>query len=162
MQGFLKFARPEDMRIERVCLAALAADVAHSIRAEAEAWRVVVDLSAADRSIEVDADPAMLRQALLNLAMNALQAMPHGGTLRFSTETGRDGRALLKVRDTGTGIPPEQLARVFDLYFTTRTGGSGIGLSMVFRTVQLHHGDIDVESTPGTGTTFTIALPRAA
>jgi signal transduction histidine kinase len=94
--------------------------------------------------------------------MNALQAMPHGGTLRFTTEAGRDGRAVLKVRDTGTGIPPEQLARIFDLYFTTKAGGSGIGLSMVFRTVQLHNGDIDVESTPGTGTTFTIALPRAA
>ena len=58
-------------------------------------------------------------------------------------------------RDTGTGIPPDQLARVFDLYFTTKGGGSGIGLSMVFRTVQLHNGDIDVESTPGAGTTFT-------
>ncbi len=162
VQGFLKFARPEDMRIERVSLANVAADVAHSIRAEAEAWRVTVELTAADRAIEVDADPAMLRQALLNLAMNALQAMPHGGTLRFSAEHGRDGRALLKVRDTGTGIPPEQLARVFDLYFTTREGGSGIGLSMVFRTVQLHDGDIDVESTPGKGTTFTIALPTAA
>ncbi len=162
VQGFLKFARPEDMRIERVSLAALAADVAQSIRAEAEAWRVTVDSTTADRAIEVDADPAMLRQALLNLAMNALQAMPHGGTLRFTIETGRDGRALLKVHDTGTGIPPEQLARIFDLYFTTRVGGSGIGLSMVFRTVQLHDGDIDVESTPGTGTTFTIALPRAA
>ncbi len=162
VQGFLKFARPEDMRLERVSLAALASDVAQSIRAEAEAGRVTVEASAADRALEVDADPAMLRQALLNLAMNALQAMPHGGTLRFTTEAGRDGRALLKVRDTGTGIPPEQLARVFDLYFTTKAGGSGIGLSMVFRTVQLHHGDIDVESTPGTGTTFTIALPRAA
>jgi len=162
VQGFLKFARPEDMRIERVWLAALAADVAQSIRAEAETRRVTVEVAAADRAIEVDADPAMLRQALLNLAMNALQAMPHGGTLRFSTEAGRDGRVLLKVRDTGTGIPPEQLARIFDLYFTTKVGGSGIGLSMVFRTVQLHNGDIDVESTPGTGTTFTIALPRAA
>lgn len=162
VQGFLKFARPEDMRLERVSLAALARDVAQSIRAEAETGRVTVEAAAADRSIEVDADPAMLRQALLNLAMNALQAMPHGGTLRFTTEAGRDGRALLKVRDTGTGIPPEQLARIFDLYFTTKAGGSGIGLSMVFRTVQLHNGDIDVESTPGTGTTFTIALPRAA
>lgn len=162
VQGFLKFARPEDMRFERVSLAALAADVAQSIRAEAEAGRVTVEASTADQAIEVDADPAMLRQALLNLAMNALQAMPHGGTLRFSTESGKDGRVVVRVRDTGTGIPPEQLARVFDLYFTTKAGGSGIGLSMVFRTVQLHHGDIDVESTPGTGTTFTISLPRAA
>ncbi|MGE0815045.1 MAG: nitrogen regulation protein NR(II) [Vicinamibacterales bacterium] len=162
VQGFLKFARPEDMRLERVAIASIAADVAQSIRAEAEAARVKVEVAASDRAVAVEADPAMLRQALLNLAVNALQAMPHGGTLRFACETGRDGRALVRVHDTGTGIPPEQLARVFDLYFTTKAGGSGIGLSMVFRTVQLHHGDIDVESTPGAGTTFTIALPRAA
>lgn len=162
VQGFLKFARPEDMRIERVSLAAVTADVAQSVRAEAEQARVIVQVQAGAPPAEVDADPAMLRQALLNLAVNALQAMPHGGTLRFATETAADGRAVVRVNDTGTGIPPEQLARVFDLYFTTKAGGSGIGLSMVFRTVQLHHGDIDVESTPGRGTTFTIALPRAA
>jgi signal transduction histidine kinase len=162
VQGFLKFARPEDMRLERVSLGALAADVAQTIRPEAEAARVSVQVSGGDAALDVDADPTMLRQALLNLAVNAVQAMPHGGALRVAIENGRDGRALIRVSDTGTGIPPDQLARVFDLYFTTKAGGSGIGLSMVFRTVQLHHGDIEVESTPGAGTTFTISLPRAA
>ena len=162
VQGFLKFARPEDMRVERVALAALAADVAHSIEPEADLNRVAVETSCPDASLAVEADPSMLRQALLNLAVNAVQAMPHGGTLRFSTEPARDGRVLVRVRDTGEGIPADQLARVFDLYFTTKRGGSGIGLSMVFRTVQLHNGDIDVESTPGAGTTFTISLPRVA
>ena len=98
----------------------------------------------------------------MNLAVNAVQAMPHGGALTFHCEQAKDGRVLIRVRDTGQGIPADQLARIFDLYFTTKRGGSGIGLSMVFRTVQLHHGDIDVESTPGAGTTFTISLPRAA
>jgi signal transduction histidine kinase len=161
VQGFLKFARPEDMRLERVSLGALAADVAQTIRPEAEAARVSVQVAGAD-GLDVDADPTMLRQALLNLAVNAVQAMPHGGALRVAVDASRDGRARIRVSDTGTGIPPDQLARVFDLYFTTKAGGSGIGLSMVFRTVQLHHGDIDVESTPGAGTTFTISLPRAA
>jgi len=162
VSGFLKFARPEDMRIERVSLSALAADVAHSVRPEADSCRVTVETVCPDTSLAVDADPSMLRQALLNLAVNAVQAMPHGGTLRFASEAARDGRVLIRVRDTGTGIPADQLARVFDLYFTTKAGGSGIGLSMVFRTVQLHDGDIEVESTPGAGTTFTISLPRAA
>ena len=67
----------------------------------------------------------------------------------------------MRVQDTGDGIPPENLARIFDLYFTTKKRGSGIGLSLVFRTVQLHNGDIDVESTVGTGTTFVVRLPRA-
>jgi signal transduction histidine kinase len=162
VQGFLKFARPEDMRIERVSVSALAADVTRTVHPEAETMRVIVDAACPDPSLEVDADPTMLRQALMNLAVNAVHAMPHGGTLRIQCESSRDGRVLIRVRDTGVGIPADQLARIFDLYFTTKAGGSGIGLSMVFRTVQLHNGDIDVESTPGVGTTFTISLPRAA
>jgi signal transduction histidine kinase len=161
VQGFLKFARPEDMRIERVAVGTLAADVTRTVRPEAEAAGVQVE-TVADPSLVVDADPTMLRQALMNLAVNAVQAMPRGGTLRIGCESGPPGRVLIRVRDTGQGIPPDQLARIFDLYFTTKRGGSGIGLSMVFRTVQLHNGDIDVESTPGVGTTFTISLPRAA
>lgn len=162
VQGFLKFARPEDMRLERIALNTLATDVAQTIRPEAEAARVDVQVAGADGGLDVEADPTMLRQALLNLAVNAVQAMPHGGTLRLATDVARDGRARIRVSDTGLGIQPDQLARIFDLYFTTKKGGSGIGLSMVFRTVQLHQGDIDVESTPGAGTTFTISLPRAA
>ena len=108
----------------------------------------------------VNGDPAMLRQALLNLALNACQAMPDGGTLRFGCESVR-GRARITVTDTGVGIKPEHLQRIFDLYFTTKERGSGIGLSMVYRTVQMHDGEIEVQSTPGKGTTFTILLPQA-
>jgi signal transduction histidine kinase len=72
-----------------------------------------------------------------------------------------DGRIELRFEDTGVGIAPDDLARIFDLYFTTRTQGSGIGLSLVFRTVQMHDGDIRVESTVGVGSTFVVTLPRA-
>ena len=65
-----------------------------------------------------------------------------------------------RVADTGIGIAPENLAKIFDLYFTTKQSGTGIGLSLVYRTVQLHNGDIDVESTPGVGTTFVIKMPK--
>ncbi len=110
----------------------------------------------------VNGDPAMLRQAFLNLALNACQAMPDGGTLRIGCETARgrtgDGR---RSSDTGVGIKPEHLERIFDLYFTTKETGSGIGLSMVYRTVQMHDGEIEVQSTPGKGTTFTVLLPQA-
>jgi signal transduction histidine kinase len=102
-----------------------------------------------------------MRQALLNLAKNAVQAMPSGGKLTISGQANKDGRVELRVTDTGIGIPPENLARIFDLYFTTKSGGTGIGLSLVYRTIQLHNGDIDVESTPGVGTTFVIKLPKA-
>jgi signal transduction histidine kinase len=114
-----------------------------------------------DPDLAIEGDETLLRQALVNLAQNAVQAMPRGGRLRMACTAGREGRVELRVQDTGEGIPPEHLARIFDLYFTTKKRGSGIGLSLVFRTVQLHNGDIDVESTVGTGTTFVIKLPRA-
>jgi signal transduction histidine kinase len=114
-----------------------------------------------DGALAVNGDPAMLRQALLNLALNACQAMPDGGTLHIHCKpAGR--RVLMIVADTGTGILPEHLSRIFDLYFTTKPKGSGIGLSMVYRIVQMHDGEIDIESTPGKGTTFRLFLPRAS
>jgi signal transduction histidine kinase len=110
---------------------------------------------------DVQGDPTMLRQAFLNLALNACQAMPSGGTLRIRFETARGRRVSIAFTDTGVGIKPEHLQRIFDLYFTTKEKGSGIGLSMVYRTVQMHDGDIEVQSTPGAGTTFRVLLPQA-
>jgi signal transduction histidine kinase len=110
---------------------------------------------------EVNGDPAMLRQAFLNLALNACQAMPQGGRLRIFCDTARQHRVAINIADTGVGIKPEHLQRIFDLYFTTKPKGSGIGLSMVYRTVQMHDGEIEVQSTPGKGTTFRILLPQA-
>jgi two-component system NtrC family sensor kinase len=103
----------------------------------------------------------MLRQAFLNLALNACQAMPHGGTLAIRCEAARGQRVAITFTDTGVGIQPEHLERIFDLYYTTKERGSGIGLSMVYRTVQMHDGEIEVQSTPGKGTTFRVLLPRA-
>jgi signal transduction histidine kinase len=109
----------------------------------------------------INGDAGMLRQALLNLAINACQAMPHGGILRFRAKGVRQRRVEIVVEDTGVGIRPEHLQRIFDLYFTTREKGSGIGLSMVYRTAQLHDGEVEVQSTLGVGTMFRLLLPRA-
>jgi signal transduction histidine kinase len=160
VQGFLKFSRPEDLKLQPIALSTLFAEVVPIIRPEAARTGVqlVVDC---DGAIEVNADSAMLRQAFLNLALNACHAMPHGGTLRIACEKLRGHRVGITVADTGIGIKPEHLNRIFDLYYTTKSGGSGIGLSMVYRTVQMHDGEIDVESTPGKGTTFTVTLPQA-
>jgi signal transduction histidine kinase len=158
VQGFLKFARPEDLKLQPIVLAALFDEIVPIIRPEADRNRVVLAVEC-DGSLEVNGDPGMLRQALLNLALNACQAMSEGGTLRIQGKTvGRQVQVL--VSDTGTGILPEHLDKIFDLYFTTKPKGSGIGLSMVYRTVQMHDGEIEIESTPGKGTTFRILLPR--
>jgi two-component system NtrC family sensor kinase len=97
----------------------------------------------------------------MNLAINAYQAIPNGGTVSLSCRPLAAGRVEIVFEDTGQGIRPEHLDRIFDLYFTTKEKGSGIGLSMVYRIIQLHDGEIEVQSTPGVGTRFRILLPRA-
>ena len=161
VQGFLRFTRPEDVRLEPVSVASLFDEIRPLVEPEAlnAGVRIVVDCPTPAPIVTGDA--AMLRQAYLNLAINACQAMPRGGTLRLAAAAADAGRVEIRVEDTGVGIPPEHLDRIFNLYFTTRQGGSGIGLSMVFRIVQMHDGEIDVESVPGRGTTFRVWLPRA-
>jgi signal transduction histidine kinase len=165
VQGFLKFARPEDLKLQPVALDALFAEIVPIVRPEAERAGVQLEV-ACDGAPDVNGDPAMLRQAFLNLSLNACQAMPDGGTLRVHCESSRPSKTLgrhvsIAFTDTGVGIKPEDLQRIFDLYFTTKEKGSGIGLSMVYRTVQMHDGEIEVESTPGGGTTFRVLLPQA-
>ena len=130
------------------------------IEAEAGRTGVVLSVDPGDAP-DVIGDRAMLRQAVLNLALNACQAMPAGGSLRIRCAGASGRRVSIAVTDTGVGISPEHLRRIFDLYFTTKERGSGIGLSMVYRTVHMHDGEIEVASAPGGGTTFTMLLPQA-
>jgi signal transduction histidine kinase len=108
--------------------------------------------------VRVDRD--LFKQAVLNVVVNAMQAMPQGGELRFESFANED-TAGIRISDTGPGIPEELREKIFRLYFTTRQDGSGIGLAMTFRIVQLHDGTIDFTSEPGKGTTFFIRLPIA-
>jgi signal transduction histidine kinase len=161
VNGFLKFARPDELKLQPVHLGSLISDVATTAAPEAERRGVAMKFECAQNLPEINADPGMLGQALLNLALNACQAMPDGGTLKMGCRAASRGRVELDVEDTGVGIPPEHLGRIFDLYFTTKEKGSGIGLSMVYRIVQLHDGEVEVESTPGHGTKFRLIFPQA-
>ena len=160
LNGFLKFARPDELKLQPLRLSDVISDVMTTVSPEAERSRVTVRQECPRDLPEIKADPAMLRQALLNLALNAIQAMPNGGTLRVACRA-EHGSVQIDVEDTGVGIPPEHLQRIFDLYFTTKEKGSGIGLSMVYRIVQLHDGDVEVQSTPGSGTRFKLVFPQA-
>lgn len=160
LNGFLKFARPDELKLQPTRLSDVVSDVVTTVTPEAERARVAVRQECPRDLPEINADPAMLRQALLNLALNAIQAMPNGGALRILCRPER-GSVEIDVEDTGVGIPPEHLQRIFDLYFTTKDKGSGIGLSMVYRIVQLHDGDVEVQSTPGAGTRFRLVFPQA-
>lgn len=161
VNGFLKFARPEELKLQPVQLSTVISDVCTTIAPEADRMNVALKLECPRDLPEINADPSMLRQALLNLALNACQAMPTGGTLRLTCRAAPRRRVEIDVEDTGIGIAPEHLQKIFDLYFTTKEKGSGIGLSMVYRIVQLHDGDVEVESTPGRGTRFRLVFPQA-
>jgi signal transduction histidine kinase len=161
VQGFLKFTRPEELTLQPVRVSGLIAAIMPVIKAEADAHHVEIREEFPEGLPDVNADPGLLEQAFLNLALNACQAMPNGGRLRIAGAPAGRNHVEVTFEDTGVGIPPEHLARIFDLYFTTRDGGSGIGLSLVYRTVQLHDGEIEVQSTPGRGTMFRVRLHRA-
>jgi signal transduction histidine kinase len=161
VQGFLKFTRPEDLRLQPVRVSALFNEIVPVITPEAERYNVRVSVDCSSSAPSVNGDASMLRQALLNLAINACQAMPNGGTLRLTCAPASGDRVEVQVEDTGVGIAPEHLGKIFDLYFTTKDQGTGIGLSMVYRIIQLHDGEVEVQSMPGRGTTFRVLLPRA-
>ena len=161
VQGFLKFTRPEDLRLAPVPLAPLFEQILPIVSAEASKSGVDVRIDVPADLPPAHADASLIEHAFLNLALNACQAMPEGGRLQIAART-RDSRQLeVTFVDTGLGIAPDHLARIFDLYFTTKPQGSGIGLSLVYRTIQLHDGEIEVQSVPGRGTTFTVHLWQA-
>ena len=162
VQGFLKFTRPEDLQLQPVSIGALFEEIQPLIEPEARANYVKVTVDAPMTLPSVNGDAAMLRQAFLNLAINGCQAMPHGGTLRLVAVPAPRDKVEVRVEDTGIGIPPDRLGNIFDLYYTTKDRGTGIGLSMVYRSIQMHDGELEVQSTPGRGTTFRIVLPRAS
>jgi len=161
VQGFLKFTRPEDLRLQPVAIRPLLDELMPIVLAEAMAKGIEVRIDMPSDLPPASADPGLLQQAFLNLALNACQAMPNGGRLVIAAAALPNERVQILFEDTGVGIAPEQLERIFDLYYTTKEHGSGIGLSLVYRTVQLHDGDIAVQSTPGRGTTFKVILRQA-
>ena len=106
----------------------------------------------------VQGDEGRLQQVFMNLLLNAVEAMGHGGKLTVTTENSED-HMRISVRDTGTGIAPENFARIFDTFFTTKKNGTGLGLAISRRVVEEHHGVIEVQSKVGHGSTFCIVLP---
>jgi len=162
VQGFLRFIRPEDLKLDRVQPGVLIEAIRPIVSAEAERHGIELRIEIGNWLPDVRVDSGMMQQALLNLALNACQAMPNGGRLRLSAAVASGKRVEIVCEDNGPGIKPEHLDRIFDLYFTTKEKGSGIGLSMVYRAVQLHDGEIQVQSIPGRGTTFRVLLPQAS
>jgi signal transduction histidine kinase len=160
VKRFLDFTRPVEMHMEDISLAEVLSGVIELARPQTERANVKVKMQLAGDLPATRGDQELLRQAVLNLVLNAVEAMKDGGVLSITLER-RGENAVILVKDTGKGIPPEQRMRVFQLFFTTRKGGSGLGLATAFRIVQLHNGSIDFVSEVGRGTEFRIELPFA-
>jgi signal transduction histidine kinase len=159
VKTFLDFTRPVELNYRVVPLREVLGEIVELARPQADAGGI--RMPAGDfGTAEVRLDRDLFKQAVLNVVVNAIQAMPNGGELRLACSTEAD-TVEIRISDTGAGIPPELREKIFRLYFTTKQGGSGIGLAMTFRIVQLHDGTIDFNSEPGKGTTFVIRLPVA-
>jgi signal transduction histidine kinase len=161
VKRFLDFTRPMDVRLEPTQLAELLREVLEIAQPQMQKANIQVAQLLPIDVPEVYVDRALLKQAVLNLVLNAGESMPSGGQLRLVLSR-RGEMAEISIADTGKGIPPEHRQKIFQLFFTTRPGGSGIGLASTFRIVQLLNGSIDFTTEVGKGTTFRIELPLAA
>jgi signal transduction histidine kinase len=161
VKTFLDFTRPVQLNLSEMRVRDLMEEIASLARPQAAAGGIAIveQIQVEDSTITVDVD--LIKQAMLNVVVNAIEAMPEGGTLRFEAAL-RGDDAEIRIADTGPGIPPDLKEKIYDLYFTTREHGSGIGLAMTFRIVQLHDGTIDFTSDPGHGTTFMLRFPVSA
>jgi two-component system sensor histidine kinase HydH len=158
LNDFLRFAAKPRLRRERVSLNKIVEDLLEFIAPQAARGDITVSRHLSPAAPPVQADAERIRQCLLNLLLNALQAMPDGGELDVTTEPA-PGACRVRVRDTGVGIAPEHLDQIFNLYFSTKPAGTGLGLPMARKIVEEHGGTIAVASEPGKGSTFTIDLP---
>jgi signal transduction histidine kinase len=157
---FLRFARPPRPVVETVAMRPLLDDLVTFIGPECARKGVALSLRCEDGPETVLADRFQLKHAVLNLVLNALQATPAGGEILI--EARRAGRTLeIVVRDTGEGLPDEVLARAFDAFFTTREGGTGLGLPIARRIAEAHGGTLVIRSLPSEGAVATLSLPVA-
>ena len=161
VQTLVDFTRPRDLHLEEIDLRRLLEDVALLAAPDAEQHGVTVDLHMPEEGLPVKVDIDLMKQAILNVVLNGVQAMPHGGLLTISARR-ENGIVLAEVQDQGGGIPKELHDKVFELYFTTKKEGSGIGLAQTYQILQWHYGSVDFESVEKTGTTFRFQIPIAS
>jgi signal transduction histidine kinase len=158
VEQFLSLARPLEIKTEELSLQDVLNELAILVNGEAQQSKVQIRVVAPPALPAFKADREYLRQMLLNLILNGFQAMPEGGTLTLEAKTS-NGNILISVADTGNGIASENLARIFDPYFTTKARGSGLGLAIARRIVEAHGGTITVFSEAGRGCRFEIVFP---
>ncbi len=175
VQTLADFSRPVELQLREQDLRDVIGDVLSLAKEELSTRNITLSARMPSKPLPANVDADLLKQAALNVIQNGAQAMPEGGTLKVALE--EDGKAgpsgersrpqgnrfaVLSIVDEGPGIPEEIREKIFDLYFTTKPGGSGIGLAMTYRILQLHHGNIELQSKQGQGTEFRLRIPVVA
>ena len=158
VQTLVDFSRPVELQLREQDLRPILSDILALASEELPTRNVTLESHLPPNPLIANVDADLLKQAALNVIENGAQAMTEGGRLRVVLE--EDGKAaVLRIADQGPGIPDDIREKIFDLYFTTKSGGSGIGLAMTYRILQLHHGSVEVESEIGSGTEFRLRIP---
>jgi PAS domain S-box-containing protein len=160
MRDFLRLARPDPAQVEAVDVRELVESVARLVEGPSRAQNIEFSWECSPDTLAA-ADPKQLKQVLLNLVLNAQQAMPQGGRLELRGRAPADA-VLIEVADTGPGIPDSVRDKLFEPFFSTKKEGTGLGLSICRRLVEQMYGRLDFTTAPGRGTTFVVRLPRAA
>ncbi len=160
VQILVDFTRPRDLKLEEVDLRRLLEEVAALAAPDADQHAVAIVRNLPNDPLTVKADLDFMKQAILNIVINGVQAMTGGGQLTISAKRD-EGMVVVEVQDTGPGIPREAQEKIFELYFTTKQGGSGIGLAQAYQVMQWHYGSVDFETVEGKGTTFRLCIPLA-
>jgi signal transduction histidine kinase len=175
VQTLVDFSRPVELQLREQDLRLVIADVLALAADELSTRNVTLSSRMPDEPLIANVDADLLKQAALNVIQNGAQSMPEGGRLEVVLEADRKiplngdinslpgpRSALLRISDEGPGVPDDIREKIFDLYFTTKVGGSGIGLSMTYRILQLHHGSVEVQSKVDRGSEFRLRIPLAA
>jgi signal transduction histidine kinase len=160
VQTLVDFMRARELHLVEVDLRRLLDDVALLAGPETEQHGVTIEQDMPPDPLPIKADLDFMKQALLNVVLNGVQAMPQGGVLTISARQDEDV-VVTEIRDRGTGIPREVQEKIFELYFTTKKDGNGIGLAQTYQILQWHYGSVEFESTEGEGTTFRFRIPLA-
>ena len=158
LNAFLQFARAGELHLSDGNLNTIVSDYVDFLEPQANSMEVELRLHLDSDLPVVMLDKSLMRQALVNLCRNAIEAMPEGGSIDLLTRT-RGDDVVLEIIDTGKGLDEKTRGQMFQAFFSTRSGGSGLGLPTVRRIVEAHHGRISCESEVGKGTRFTITLP---
>ncbi len=160
VRNFLNFNRPLEVKLQDEAILPVLQEVVALAQTEAQQRHVQIEVHTEENLPKIPLDADLMKQCLLNIVLNGCQAMPEGGCLRISTRL-LNGSIELSVQDEGVGIPAESREKIFNLYYTTKENGNGIGLATAFKVAQLHNGEIRVDSEVTKGTTFTLRFPVA-